>query len=392
MQNINITNEIKFNDIFDMKIIPDEMNFWLVRTRKGFFYDEYVKSNYIALGWNTLDQNKLKELETDDDIKLFKEELNKKYKTKQGSTIFNKCERFINEMKNGDIVMMPSYHNEFLTFAVVGEYFEKDEYTYVKEIEVDKRIKDGIDYGTTVECPYKKRREIKIIKTIKGCRLNPNLYRVLASYHGISTINKYANFILSSIYNFYVWENKLNFVINIEEKNGINAKYFSELIYYISEVLTIESDEVNVYAQANVNSPGDLITTLVTQTGDFAQYLKDHWLHILVIWGAISGVKIGPISLNSIPETIMKIHSHIRDGKKIETENINKELDSECKRIDIENKKLDLENKKMDLEERKIKKLNEAQEKINEATSNLNVNREASSNIIKVNFCGKDDE
>lgn len=392
MQNISITDEINFNDIFDMKIIQSEMNFWLVRTRKGFFYDEYVTNNYIALGWNTLDQNKLKELKTDDDIKLFKEELNEKYKTKQGSTICNKCDRFINEMKNGDIVMMPSYHNESLTFAVVGEYFEKEEFTYIKEIEVDKRIKDGIDYGTTVECPYKKRRTIKVIKTVEGCRLNPNLYRVLASYHGISTINKYANFILSSIYNFYVWENKLNFVINIEEKNGINAKFFSELIYYISEVLTIESENVNVYAQANINSPGDVIATLVTQTGDFAQYLKDNWLYILVIWGAISGVKIGPISLNSIPETIMKIHSHIRDDKKIEIENANKELDSECKRIDIENKKLDLENKRMDLDERKIKKLNEAQEKINEATSNLNVNREASSNIIKVNFCGKDDE
>lgn len=392
MSNSDEKLEIGIKDLFDIKVIPNETNFWLVRTRQGFFYDEYVDSEYIALGWNMLDLNKIKELDNDDKIKLFKEELNQKYSTKQGSTIFNKCDRFINEMKNGDIIMMPSHHNNFLTFAVVEEYFEEKEATYEKEIEIDKRIKDGVDYGTKIECPYKKRRKIRVIKTVEGNRLNPNLYRVLASYHGISTINKYANFILSSVYNFYIWNNKLNFVINIEEKNGISAKYFSELIYYISDVLTIDTDEANVYTQANVNSPGDVIATLVTNTGDFAQYLKDNWLYVLVIWGAISGVKIGPISLNSIPETFMKIHSHIRENKKIKIENDNKELDSECKKIEIENKKIDLEIKRMDLDERKIKKLNEAQEKINEATSNLNVDREASSNIIKVNFFRKDDE
>lgn len=394
MNSIDIDNQFNINDLLDIKIISNETNFWLIRTREGFFYDEYIENRFIALGWNILDSVKLKELDDDDKIKLFKEEINQKYKTKQGSTIFNKCDRFINEMKKGDIVMIPSCHNKFLTFAIIDNYFEENETTYAKELEVDKRIKDGIDYGTIVKCPYKKRRKINIIKTVEGNRLNPNLYRVLASYHGISMISKYANFVLSSIYNFYIWDNKLNFVINIEEENGINAKYFSELIYYISDILMIESDEVNVYTQANVNSPGDLITTLVTKTGDFAQYLKDNWLYILVIWGAISGVKIGPITLSSIPEIIMKVHTHIRDGKKIKIENDNKLLDSECKKIDIENKKielesnkLDLENKKIDLDERKLNRLMEAKEKINEATSKLKVDRNARSNQLLLLLC-----
>lgn len=367
-----------YSNLFDIKTIDKEKNFWLVRTKKGFFYDEYVNNEYIALGWNILDQNRYNKLKNDDDVQLLKEEIEMKYNTKQGTSIINKCDRFKNEMKKGDIVMIPSYHNTFLTFAVVDEYYEDEKGTYEKEIEVNKRIEDGVDYGTQIECPYKKRRKIKIIKTIEGERLNPNLYKVLASYHGISTINKYANFILSSIYNFYIWDGKLNFVINIEEKNGINAKYFSELIYYMSDILIMDSNDIKVYTQANVNSPGYIIESLITQTGDLSQYLRDNWLTILIIWGAISGVKIGPIELKSIPEVILKIHSHIRENKGIGLDNSIKEID--------------LENKRMDLDERKIKKLNEAREKIEEAASKLKVDTQASSNIIKVNFDKKYDE
>lgn len=367
-----------YSSLFDIKTIEENKNFWLVRTKKGFFYDEYVDNQYIALGWNTLEKEKINSIESDDDLKLLKEEIEMRYDTKQGTTIINKCKRFINEMQEGDIVMLPSHHNNSLAFAIVGDYYEEEECTYAKEIEVNKLIDDGIDYGTKVECPYKKRRKIEIIKTINGERLNPNLYKVLASYHGISTINKYANFILSSIYNFYIWHGKLNFVINIEEKNGINAKYFSELIYYMSDILTMDSDDIKVYTQANVNSPGDVIASLTTQAGNFAQYLCNNWLGILVLWGAISGIKIGPIELKSIPELVLKVHAHIRENKGISLDNSIKEID--------------LENKKLDLEERKIQRLNEAKGKIEEAASNLKVNKQAGSNIIKVNFDQKGDE
>lgn len=46
----------------------------------------------------------------------------------------------------------------------------------------------------------------------------------------------------------------------------------------------------------------------------------------------------------------------------------------------------------MDLDERKIKAINDAQEKIKEATNKLLVNKNVSSNIIKVDFSKKDDE
>ena len=37
--------------------VSDNTNFWLIRTMKGYFYDEFINQNYVALGWNFVTQN-----------------------------------------------------------------------------------------------------------------------------------------------------------------------------------------------------------------------------------------------------------------------------------------------------------------------------------------------
>lgn len=373
-------NEIRDNIInkyLNIKYIDEDVNFWLVRTKKGFFYDEYIDSGYIALGWNILDNNKLDKINNDDDIKLCKEEIGKVYGTKETGAIYNKCERFINEMKTGDIVMIPSHHNKYLSFAEVGDYYE-EEITYIKEIEVNKRIDEGEDFGTKINCPYKKRRKINVIKTIEGTRINPNLYKVLASYHGLSSINKYDSYILSSIYNFYFWKNKLNIVINIEKEKDIKARYFSELIYFTSELLDINEEGIDIYTKSNVNSPGDVVMTIVNNVSTWAQYLSSNCLWFILLWAAFSGAKIGPIELNSIPETIIKIRNHKTESKKAD--------------LDMKLKELEIEDKEIDLDIKKEKRVNEAINKIEKVVDKIEVDTESASKIIKVDFIKKDDE
>lgn len=359
--------------------ISDDVNFWLVRTRGGLFYDEYINKKCIGLGWNILCKNEININKKEEII----EEVNDKYKTKQGSTIFNKCDKFINKMKDGDIVMIPDKNNREITFAVVHEYYEIEEFKYEDEMVVEKRIKDGIDYGTNLECPYRKRRRIEIIKSVEGRRLNPNLYKALVSSHGISDINKYSDFILSSIYNFYVWKEKLNLVLNIEQNKGIDAKYFSQLMHYTTELLTINSNDVKVYTKVNVNSPGDTLMTIVNEAGEWINYLQANWFYIFILWGAISGIKIGPLDLKSIPEVIIRINSHLREKKSIE-------LDNEMKSLEIDSKRMDNELKKIELEKKK-RVISESVNKIKESASILKVDKNTSSNVISINFDKKDD-
>ena len=127
-------------NILNIADVDNKRNFWLERTKKGFFYNEYISKAFIALGWNTIDTNILKRTKTKDDETKLKSDILEKYKTKQAGQIYNKCRRFVEEIKDGDRVMIPSANNEKITFAEVGKYYEEENMDYFKEIEVINRI------------------------------------------------------------------------------------------------------------------------------------------------------------------------------------------------------------------------------------------------------------
>lgn len=37
--------------------IDDNISFWMMRAKGGFFYDEFLDNGFIALGWNYIDKN-----------------------------------------------------------------------------------------------------------------------------------------------------------------------------------------------------------------------------------------------------------------------------------------------------------------------------------------------
>lgn len=367
--------DFNYNDILSIEDISEDTNFWLVRTNGGRFYTEYKEDSFIALGWNYVDSENVYEND-EDELKQLKEELERIYEKKKGGTIFNKCVRFIDEMSEGDIVMVPNAENEEVFFARVGDYYE-EEIDYIREIEVLKRLNDKEDYGIQLKCPYKKRRKIEVIKVIKGCRLNPNLFRALASSHGISNINKYSDFVLSSIHNLYIRNNKLNLVVNIEQTEGIDGKEFSSLVYNLCDILTLGEEEVKVTTQANINSPGDIVT-IVEVANNIYDYLRDNWIMLFLAYGALAGIKIGPIQINSLPEAIMK---WIKDSSEVK----NKNAVTDGVKLDNDIKKLELEIKKAKWTEEKIEKAKRANQRIESSANNLRVDQEAASRVINPN-------
>lgn len=374
-------SKFNYSEVLDIKNIKDSINFWLVRSKGGVFYDEFKREKYIALGWNYIDSKNIYE-SSEEKLKNIKEEIERIYKNKQGGAIFNKCDRFINEMNEGDIVMVPSSENNEILFATVGAYYENNQ-DYIHELEIINRIDSKEDYGIEIKCPYKKRRKIIPIKTIKGERLNPNLFRALTSYHGISNINKYSDFVLSSIYNLYVRNNKLNMVVNIEEKNGIDGYDFSSLIYNICKMAKISDHNVRVTTQANVNSPGD-VNNIIETANNIFDFIKDNWIGILIMYGAFCGIKIGPIQINSFIEFIIK---SINAKKEID----HKEALTEGVLLDNKIKEFELEVKKSNWNDEKLRKAKEIANNIEKSATSLKVDKEASSRVIKVDFKTNDE-
>jgi predicted Mrr-cat superfamily restriction endonuclease len=45
---------LEYINSFKIRVIKDEVRFWMVRTKKGYFYDEFISNRFIALGWNVI--------------------------------------------------------------------------------------------------------------------------------------------------------------------------------------------------------------------------------------------------------------------------------------------------------------------------------------------------
>lgn len=262
--------------------------------------------------------------------------------------------------------MIPSHKNKSICFAKVGSYYGDDSCTYKNEIEVINRIDNKEDYGIQIKCPYKKRRKISILKIVSGQRINANLYKALISYHGIDNIDKYSDFVLSSIYNIYYRNNKISMVFNVEKKKNIDAFDLSSFICNCSKMFKLINNEVKISTKANLNSPGDLIL-VIQQYGSLGlEILKSHSFIIIAIaiWFSIVGGEIGPIKFNSILELMMKWKEH---------------------KLKMRSDELEISKKELDLLDEKLKNAASYLEEIKSSSDNLEINKDDIDRIIDFN-------
>ena len=115
---------------FKIPDIPEDTNFWLIRTMSGYFYAEFVREEYVALGWNHITQE---DSFNKNNIELLKEQIKERYGDKRPGVSVNKCIRFIKEVKQGDYVLIPNAGGSEVTIGILGEYYEED-YDYLKEL------------------------------------------------------------------------------------------------------------------------------------------------------------------------------------------------------------------------------------------------------------------
>ena len=47
---------LKSIEEFKVPIIPPNTHFWMIRTKKGYFYQEFLSKRFVALAWNNITQ------------------------------------------------------------------------------------------------------------------------------------------------------------------------------------------------------------------------------------------------------------------------------------------------------------------------------------------------
>ena len=331
----------------------------MVRSKQGVFYNEYVAGGYIAIGWNPLTEAVLSGSHDDDYYKQILKDSN--YPDKMPGTALNKCRRFIDEIKSGDIAMIVGRSE--IAFATIGDYFEVDldTATAEKELEIHAQIETGTYLG--LNCPYKKRRHISIISKVDLSSAPPMVYKCLVSNrHSLSSLNEYADAILSCCYDLSVYSNRLIIKYHIRQPRDINPFDFS--LFTLSMADLISDDRRELTGKYNLNSEGDVVFFLTNFGQDILLFLKDHLVPILLGYFILFGGKAAGIEF---PSSIEKIKELVTDFLyRKETKRI-KVAEADKAEAEAEKAKVDAERSRFELEE--LKK--QAQEKASQTVENL---------------------
>lgn len=308
--------------------ISNETRFWIIRTKKGYFYNEFLINKYIALGWNTIDNH------TDigvQSLEPLKQRIASEYNEKVPMTAINKCINFMHSIKEGDILIIPSAGSKYITFARAGEYYEVLDKTYEIERDIISKIDSDQVMIKEVECPYKKRHKITILKTIKHDNLNVRLARAFSSYHGISNLDAYSELILDSIYDNYIYGNKMLLQFNVTKTKPIKPREITNLMYGLTEYLCSIIDEDYIFTSINLNSPGKVKITIESVTEKLKQD-KWYWLILFVL---ITGGKAFTFEFPGLVHTIKEIVTVKDEIAIMQLERENKEIDNTMKKVEL---------------------------------------------------------
>lgn len=234
-------------------IIPKTKNYWLVRTQGGKYYEEYRKNGFIAINWDEISVNDIKNLSREDLENKIKEYYPKKKKPGRAA---GQLKTFTNLIKKGDTVVITSYSSNQFS---VGEVLEDDCYTEEvspKQLEVNNKL-----------CSFQKRKKVKWIKEVHKWDVEFSMFKLLQhAQNTISDANDYADVIESMIHDFYIRGAKAELTLRVKKEGNIPWNSFFSMGNEISELASdfntftnkysINMDEIDT--KVNINSPGKI--------------------------------------------------------------------------------------------------------------------------------------
>lgn len=220
--------------------IPSKTEYWFVRTDYGDHFDTYYENGFIAIGWNNITLEELKDPNSDEKIrnKLIKSEnLDPSKKMTKGklTSIINKLHSFVN-LKKGDVIIIPSRNSSRYAFGII-----QSSQVY-------------IDTEKSFDCDYYKRKKVKWVAIRNTSQLDPNFYTIRFTQHTISKINDYSAYIDNVVSPLYRKNNNTHFVIDIKTTQDINVNSLITLIDGIQTLTSSINQHFNLSEEIDKNA------------------------------------------------------------------------------------------------------------------------------------------
>lgn len=304
----------KIEQLFSIPSINNDTNFWMVRAKRGFFFDEFIRDGFIAIGWNSITKAMVSQNLTRSQSDRLKSSIKNTYGENKPGTALNKCIRFCYELKTGDIAVIVD--NNRIAFAYIGDYYE--ETTLDLTVELEKEIHSQIEKANPntdfFDCPYVKRRKITLIKVLAADdTISPYLQSAIArNWHSLSDLNEYSELVLSGCFDTFVFRDRLTITFRVRRKDEINVLDLANFVLCAAKLLSDDKPET-VQVKTTLHSPGDVIL----QVWNFVQ---ESAVPLLMCYLAIFGGKAGDYEFNSVIGIIKGFINQKYDSKKQELE------------------------------------------------------------------------
>lgn len=224
--------------IIDVGYVPDDCHYWFVRTQGGRLFKEFCKESYIAVGWNDINIDTIKDFTP---YKSLYNVIEKYYPHEQRKGLTTShLNNFVNKMQINDIVIIPSRGSQLLAFGIITS--------------------DAYEDTNTSNCEFLKRRKVNWIKTYSIKELDPALSIIKYKEATISCVDKLSNLIDRHLAGFLYKKGDLTTLVFDAGIDGdipyINVSNFmNSLIKLVNDYYPdVPADEI--YLKINMQSRG----------------------------------------------------------------------------------------------------------------------------------------
>lgn len=270
---MDTNSELQIKDVGDiltaLPTINEDATYWMVRANQGEYYNDFVMSQYVGIGYDEISLNEAKNQTKEHLSQIFHD---RKPRDNHGRPIpsgtytswIGQLKRFSSEIRPGDYILVPSAGSDHFSLGIViGEPFEIS----------DTQLQETND--TPVEgrkkSPYKKRIKVQFIRSFNRSEADPALYKMIYTQTTVSKIDKYAPFILRAVFDAYVSGEKVYLTFPVTKKEDIDARPYTSFLYNLTESYIALAPDSNPIIKSNVQSAGvvQLVLGLSSMTGLF---------------------------------------------------------------------------------------------------------------------------
>jgi len=215
---------------FDIPILRGDQKVWFFRTKSGMYYYDFTTNGFIALGWDFVSPELIKDSKKSKDAK--KEYVEKLYPDeKRPGLIVGQMETFYNRMKENDLVLIPDEGTKTVAVGIIGEFVENVE-----------RKPNGEEHE---QCFFKHKRAVDWKQKINAWQ-DIYLFKTLRAQQTISDITEEAKMVFRNMYPAYISGDSIHLTF---QKPTIDNLSLTSNVELLANLMTITDSTADLYGK-----------------------------------------------------------------------------------------------------------------------------------------------